>query len=324
VLLTKRKAVLPVLLVLILICGLGACRDSAVIPETQPPPSPAPTIDLPPAPEKPPEPYEGVSNGELRDVVEERYGIEIYWDAEYEIPFFKVEPLGDRELIREFLIMLDEQLALYPPGFFSFFKDKGFTPVRFLPVPYLTDYAGSPPVGGSSGFDSEGMIHIALDATYADVSWPETITYAGCPYLVYALHHEIGHIVELYLLNHSGTPLFDNYAWAALLPNGNNSYYDNVPAEEKQAGYSLLEHASQYLSEEKKGVWFCDAYSQLNANEHLASLFGYAMCPSPPAEFYAPHVQAQMDYYFPLIRKGMDTGGWPESVYWEGRVANAA
>jgi len=258
--------------------------------------------------------YEGMTNDEIRDKVERRYGVEVYWNAEIDYPGQRPEPLHDEALIRKFLILLDEQLALYPGGFFIRFRELNFA-VRFLPTLYVPHYIIGEEAGGNTEFSDDGYVYITMNAAYWTDEWPSSTTYSGCPYIQYALHHEIGHALEWYIINRAKGFPFDDYVWRGLLPK--EFKYHNDLELEARLEIPLLEHGATYMDENQEGIWFCDFYAQMDIREHLASIFGYAMYPLQPDEWRSPNVQDQVEYYFPIIRQVFGTENWPDATHWE-------
>ncbi|MDR1564983.1 MAG: hypothetical protein LBS74_08510 [Oscillospiraceae bacterium] len=291
------------LLVLLIIAGCGnkPVQKSAALPSDTPQASDS-------LPESLADEYAGMSNDELRSKVEARYSVEVYWNAEVKAPFpGGIPPLEDETLVRKFLILLDQQLALYPEGFFASLKEKDYG-VRFFPAPMVNGLIPDSKVGGTTVPSDDGHINIAINASLWTDEWPAPITtYSGCPYIQYAIHHELGHALDWYIIN--AAIAFDYNKWKRLLPKG-YKYFDDYELE-LQTKELFLEHAAPYLDEGQKGIWFCDYYAQTNREEHVASLFGYAMCPYQPEEWKSPHVQEQVNYYFSLISKVFKTEGWP-------------
>jgi len=297
------------------ISSMAGCENSSTIIPTDPVISTTNTIKPDDTPILKTHVYESVTNDELRDKVESRYGIEVYWNAEItDYPGTPPEPLQNEVLIRKFLILLDEQLALYPDGFFAHFRKFNYV-FRFLPTLYVQHYVIGEEAGGYTQYSDDGYIYIVMNASYWTDIWPSTTTYSGCPYIQYALHHEIGHTLEWYIINRAKGFPFNTYVWRDLLPKG-FEYYNNLELEERME-IPLLEFGAPYMDENQKGVWFCDYYAQSDISEHLASIFGYAMYPSQPDEWHSKNVQEQIKYYFPIIRQVFGTESWSETTHWE-------
>ena len=293
--------------------------DTPAISSAPSPTSVTPSSAAPTESDSPIDNYAGMSNDELRTLVENRYDVKVFWNAEVDYPGH-IAPLEDEELIRKFLIMLDEQLALYPTGFFARFRELKFT-VTFLPTSYVPSYVIDEEAGGIVQFMDNGHVYIALNASYWSDDWPSLMTYAGCPYIIYGLHHEIGHAIQTYIVNWAKGLSFNYRTWQNLLP-PKYKYYDALDYD-KRMTLPLTEFGAPYLDENQKGVWFCDYYAQASLDEHMASLFAYAMCPTQPEEWKSSRVQAQTDSLYVLIRQVFGTDSWPEKTHWE-RVAENA
>lgn len=294
----RAKQVLSLALAVFITLTLAACAAQTPLVESQPGTSP----------------QDELTNEALRGRVEERYGVEINWTLEDVFISPNAEPLRDEEIIHKFLVLLDEQLALYPDRFFYDLKEKFHHTLRFFLCSSLGGLVENSEMFGRTQ-RGEDTLDIAFDLTgpcWTD-DWPAATSYAGCQYVQYGLHHEIGHALDEYIVNCAEGLPFDFYAWRALLPAG-YQYYDDFHALHGNENIKPRDFGAPYLDESQKGVWFCDLYSQANREEHVASLFGYAMCPSPPAHWKAPHVQRQANYYFSIIRQVFGTGGWPKVI----------
>ena len=284
--------------------------------------------------------YADMTFDEIRTQAESCYSVNICLDTVLEIPSYEIELLKDENLLRKFVILLDQQLALYPKGFFADFSKDNYL-LRFFPARSIVNYESGNKLGGTVVFsvgnefispvsmftgeyNNQVQVNIIILANDWINHWNKELQNAGCPYIQYALHHEIGHILET-LITFSHQSIFDYDIWYTLLPEGYN-YYSTLSWETRlgENQISLYDYSSPYLSEDQHGIWFCDAYAQSNSAEHLASLFAYAMCPIPPETWKAPRVQKQVAYYFPLIREVFGNATWPEITHWEAAQIEAA
>ncbi len=324
-----KKRVLP----LLLIC-LSACvnKPPAATPQVSvsEPPAATPTPSVSPVlPNPPPSavsvlPEPSQTPDDLREGIQTKYGIEIYWEAETR-PFETVAiyPVKDEGLIREFLLLLDGQLNRYPEGFFEESKRRNYV-FRFFASDMIISL-------DSNDFDTYDGYYQDNSAGYADIAintgklqdeeWPEAQAPSG-RHIEYVLHHEIGHAIAEYTMLYDEGVTFDLSQWYADLMPKDYFYYDMQEPDKREA-VSLIEFAAPYLSEEDKGVWFPDSYSQTGFREHLTALFAYAMMPKPPEAWKSPNVQKQAEYFFPLIRKVFETDTWPRETAWEKALPGA-
>ena len=234
-----------------------------------------------------------------------------------EIPLYYCEQLNDEAMIHMGLTLLDEQLSRYPAGFFTQLRIEQDKPFHFQLVGFIQHvFSGTVATGVCTEMDGIHLIGLSVREEFQTRDWGEPFLSTGDPFLEYALHHEIGHGVD-YIIQRltTGTP-FDPEKWDQLLP-PEFRYDDYIRGETDAPQDYVPNRAFVFRQGGEAEAFFCDIYAKSSLEEHIASLFGYAMCAHPAEALKSPWIQEQIQYYFPLIRNTFQREGWPETTYWE-------
>ena len=250
------------------------------------------------------------SDEEIRSRIESLYGVTVIWggDEVFVEPgmglIYDESPCSTPGLLRKALITLDEQLALYPEGFFG-----------QMPQPYfiMAEWVRTATDGTVLGYADYGKGYTAIFATanedfLEELDWygeGDIVGQAGIDF-VSTLHHEIGHTV-FGMTSFDGANVFDFDRYFEILPDGfvppvnvnDDSYKKYLPTDDIEQ------------------VYFCSLYAMKNPMEFMAELFCLSMKQSLIWTFASPHVQAQLRLFFEAIRDTFNSDGWPEQTYWE-------
>jgi hypothetical protein len=265
---------------------------------------------------------------QLKAQIEDKYDIEIvlHADSIEGIDSFKCEVLTEEKVINKGLLFIDEQLSRYPEGFFTQLRPHEDIPFRFFLIGPITNELTESGIAGVSTAIN-GSIYLDLQERNWHYNW------GGEPFLPkgdqvtthvtnleYIIHHEIGHAVDyvtrMKIYNwriqsfevNSIQPAFDREAWSLLLP---PSFEYDDSSGQVSGKYIFRQNSSL------EDIYFCDIYSTTNLAENLASLFGYAMCGHTPEAFRSPAIQAQLRYFFSVIKEEFDSESWTDTLYWE-------
>ena len=199
----------------------------------------------------------------------EKYGIEILigpdaaavqpWD--YHLEAETLVPILQQELN-----LLDQRLGQYPQEILSV-TASDFSSLKLCIVRSLTGTVESGSLDSASGlhFDNDGDAYLVLVAG---------------EYAEQALYHELFHVMETHILNHSTA--FDQ--WEALNPAGFSYDCDFEKNEQRDP--------ETYLTGEDRA--FVDTYSMSFPAEDRARIMEYAMLPNGEDLFQSPTMQAKL------------------------------
>lgn len=222
----------------------------------------------------------------------EKYGIEILigqdavavqpWD--YDLEAETLAPILQRELD-----LLDQRLEQYPTGMLSA-TASDFSSLKICIVRRLTGSAESGSLDSANGlhFLNDGDAYVAL---------------AAGKYAEQALYHELFHVMETHILNHSVA--FDQ--WEALNPAGFT--YDNDFAKNEQRDHET------YLTGEDRA--FVDTYAMSFPTEDRARTMEYAMLPGKAETFQSRTMQAKLLKICEAIREAYNLESEDSIFPWE-------
>jgi hypothetical protein len=247
---------------------------------------------------------------QLQERIEKKYYVRVVFGA-YCDPFRNQlsdhKTVTDEEMIKKSMLMIDEQLSLYPQGFLKQLSLGSNTPLHIVLVNSLIHYDGTAAAGITIivPYFSRSNPVIMLDI--GESNWITDFPHGshlptGAPFTEFVIHHEISHVMD-YLMQKDKNYRTLWEGWPALLP----------PAFEYGADMYSEKHVYLMTSGD---IYFCDLHSKTNRLEHHANIFGYAMSGTPPEALANPHIQAQLRYYFSVIRQAFGAG-WTEIPYWE-------
>lgn len=249
------------------------------------------------------------------DQMEETYGVQIYISQECSnyLGGYVVMPESDYNTVEESLNVLEEQLELYPEGFFEQFSGDWIQGIDIYLAGTLMGQ-GEDVLDYARGFQTEvdGRLAVVLDCSY--------------PYSMTAsFHHEISHAIESKIRSQGGN-LPDEEEWAALNPDP-GGYGDCYTYS--YSSYSGLEDMTQfiYTMDQAGNAYFIDEYSMTYPTEDRARLFEYVMNPDYGWIDWdsAPHLKAKLNYYATCIRAAFDTtGGLPGFIKGPGEEGSAS
>ena len=309
----KSLAALSVLLYISVFLFVGCDVSPGVSPTADESPSVSaqvtepPDVTVSPASKEESDPYGDMTNEEIRNRIENRYGITVIWGGE-EVsveagPPWDELPCLAPGLLRKSLIILDEQLALYPEGFFNQMTKPYFILAEWIRT---TD-------GTVQGYADYGKGYTAIFVTTTE-DMLEVLDWYGDGDIVAeaaidfqsTLHHEIGHTI-FRMTGFDGANVFDFDKYFELLPD------DFIPP----ANIYDDEYRKYIPADDVEQVYFCSLYAMSNPMEFMAELFCLSMKPSLNWTFASPNVQAQLGLFCKAIRDAYDTDNWPEQTYWE-------
>ena len=227
----------------------------------------------------------------------QRFGVDIRIPQQSDLAYshYDAYALTDRTFIRSALDTLEENLGLYPEGFFRQLAYGTIEIVRIELVAGLAVKEGALlDTGSVDGFAQNKGDHylIVLNGYFAD---PEI------------LFHEISHLIDARLNWDAGNrtdALFSEEAWLALQPEGFAYAMSYVEIPEALRSYLETDY-------------FLTDYALTFPTEDRAKLMQSAMVNN--AGDFAPDSgrRAKLQYYADCIRDCFDTTGWPETTAWE-------
>lgn len=241
----------------------------------------------------------------LADQIENRYHVRVLLGDEvrqarssdygYEYTS-ELESEEETRCVMRALDTLESALALYPEGFFDFFRnDDGEAGVRFLLVGALVDESSSFRAAGYT-YPAGAWYNIAV--TVDDLS--QTVA-----------HHEIWHAVED-LAGFEGRAV-GYYDWMPLNPEGYEYVLDKETFEEAEYSEYLLGNPDH------DKVYFYKPYSTVNDAEDRATVIEALFSFGSVSEGYAfvqqyPHLFAKVQYLGDLIRPVFGYVYWEEMI----------
>ena len=240
-----------------------------------------------PSPPAPQTPSIETTNDNLRKSIENSYGITVKYGIEtngYTVAGLSTVRLTDSNRINQLLNELNNNLALYPNGFFNETKQAGYTLTIYL----IKQYSQANVTGITDSTTKNILISLATDYSFTE-----------------SLHHEIYHYIEKYMYAKGA-----NYTtWNTLNPVGFN-YGDT------NSSYSFVSTGNINAS-------FVNTYAQTDQYEDRASTFECMMddmdarClqTGTPIWKKAKYISEQIDAVFQTVSPNV-------LEYWERYVYN--
>lgn len=184
------------------------------------------------------------TNNDLRNSIQNRYGITVRYGAEtngYTVGGLSSIMLSDANRINELLNSLNYNLSLYPSGFFQETKQGDYSLTIYL----LKRYSQENVTGITDSTTKNVVISLATDYSFVE-----------------SLHHELYHYIEKYMFYRGA-----NYTtWNSLNPVGFN--------------YGKTNTAISYVNTQDPYASFVNIYAQTDEYEDRASTFEYMMSTS--------------------------------------------
>ncbi len=226
-------------------------------------------------------------NNNLRKSIETSYGITVRYGVEtngYTVAGLSTVRLTDSNRINQLLNELNNNLSLYPSGFFDETKQAGYTLTIYL----IKQYSQQNVTGITDSTTSNILISLATDYSFTE-----------------SLHHEIYHYIEKYMYAKGA-----NYTtWNTLNPIGFN--------------YGETNNSYSYVSTGNINASFVNTYAQTDQYEDRASTFEYMMDDTEagclqtgtPIWKKAKYISEQIDAVFQTVSPNV-------LEYWERYVYN--
>lgn len=226
-------------------------------------------------------------NNSLRKSIETSYGITVRYGVEtngYTVAGLSTVRLTDSNRINQLLNELNNNLALYPSGFFDETKQAGYTLTIYL----IKQYSQQNVTGITDSTTPNILISLATDYSFTE-----------------SLHHEIYHYIEKYMYAKGA-----NYTtWNTLNPIGFN--------------YGETNNTYSYVSTGNINASFVNTYAQTDQYEDRASTFEYMMDDTEagclqtgtPIWKKAKYISEQIDAVFQTVSPNV-------LEYWERYVYN--
>lgn len=227
------------------------------------------------------------TNDNLRKSIENAYGITVKYGIEtngYTVAGLSTIRLTDSNRINQLLNELNNNLALYPNGFFNETKQAGYTLTIYL----IKQYSQANVTGITDSTTKNILISLATDYSFTE-----------------SLHHEIYHYIEKYMYAKGA-----NYTtWNTLNPVGFN--------------YGNTNNSYSYVSTGNINASFVNNYAQTDQYEDRASTFEYMMDDTEagclqtgtPIWKKAKYISEQIDAVFQTVSPNV-------LEYWERYVYN--
>ena len=226
-------------------------------------------------------------NNNLRKSIETSYGITVRYGVEtngYTVAGLSTVRLTDSNRINQLLNELNNNLSLYPSGFFDETKQAGYTLTIYL----IKQYSQQNVTGITDSTTSNILISLATDYSFTE-----------------SLHHEIYQYIEKYMYAKGA-----NYTtWNTLNPIGFN--------------YGETNNSYSYVSTGNINASFVNTYAQTDQYEDRASTFEYMMDDTEagclqtgtPIWKKAKYISEQIDAVFQTVSPNV-------LEYWERYVYN--
>ena len=236
---------------------------------------------------QPPTPSIEEVNNNLRKSIETSYGITVRYGVEtngYTVAGLSTVRLTDSNRINQLLNELNNNLSLYPSGFFDETKQAGYTLTIYL----IKQYSQQNVTGITDSTTPNILISLATDYSFTE-----------------SLHHEIYHYIEKYMYAKGA-----NYTtWNTLNPIGFN--------------YGETNNTYSYVSTGNINASFVNTYAQTDQYEDRASTFEYMMDDTEagclqtgtPIWKKAKYISEQIDAVFQTVSPNV-------LEYWERYVYN--
>ena len=226
------------------------------------------------------------ANLKLRAQIEEMYGVKVKYGNEtlgYSVGGMTTVALPDAATMQAALVNLNVALSLYPTGFFSEIKSKGYSLNFYL----IKRYSIANVTGVTDSSNKNVIISIATDYDFVDT-----------------VHHEVYHYIERYILSTG----FRFTSWNTLNPLGFN--YGTVVSD-----YS---YSKTFASD----AAFVNSYAQTDEYEDRASTFEYMMKSSKASclnkgntvWLKAKTMSEQIDYFLTTVTPDV-TEYWERHIY---------
>ncbi len=219
------------------------------------------------------------------------YGVQIHLqDIGQEPEEYTVVYEYQPKAIRQGLADLEKVLASLPEGFLKRLCQVSNT--QKLEITLAREMYS---VGGDAPADVVGLQHWSGGNAYITLSLGSTLEQAA--------YHELAHVLDTYVMNHSSD--YDVWGWQN--PEG-FAYFENY------TDYQAIE-SSPYLEGEQRA--FIDAYSMSYAKEDRARFFEYAMMEGNEEYFESETMQAKLKVLCEGIRDGFRWKKSTETYPWE-------
>ena len=226
-------------------------------------------------------------NKKKKKSIETSYGITVRYGVEtngYTVAGLSTVRLTDSNRINQLLNELNNNLSLYPSGFFDETKQAGYTLTIYL----IKQYSQQNVTGITDSTTPNILISLATDYSFTE-----------------SLHHEIYHYIEKYMYAKGA-----NYTtWNTLNPIGFN--------------YGETNNTYSYVSTGNINASFVNTYAQTDQYEDRASTFEYMMDDTEagclqtgtPIWKKAKYISEQIDAVFQTVSPNV-------LEYWERYVYN--
>ncbi len=222
----------------------------------------------------------------LRSKIQNTYNISVLIGDEvkdYTVGGYSIITETELNVIYNGLMQLDQNLALYPPGFFDEIKNGGLP----LSIYLIKNYSSGNVTGITEKLKNEIVISLSLDYPFAE-----------------SFNHEIYHYMEHYIsLKGGGYTNWNNYN-----PTG--------------FSYGTFDQRYVYDSTLSDSAFFVNSYSQSYEYEDRASTFEYMMADTKisPLNYgnniwkKAKIICETIDYYFSTV-SSKSTEYWERFIY---------
>ncbi|MBQ6231790.1 MAG: hypothetical protein IJJ74_11845 [Eubacterium sp.] len=232
--------------------------------------------------------------------------IHIYLDGMPNVFDYDIYPEEDYASDYRLLALIDTCYSKYPEGFLA--QLGGTVPLRI----YLANaMVGS---GDNTVASAAGLVNTDEYGNYIFFSTFSTNANSD------TIYHETMHVIYNNLVDNG---FFFDYQ--------DQWFNTNPPDFEYGYTYNADELPSAEYTSENLGVdpdinnvYFISPYSKTYMTEEIATLMGALLSQEvPPRYFTGVHMQEKCNLLFEIIRKGFDTTGWPEKVFWEEQLQKA-
>ncbi len=222
------------------------------------------------------------TNNNLRNTIQNNYGITIRYGSEtngYSVGGLRTNPITDDGSIQTTLNKLNAALSLYPNGFFREIKNGGI-PLTLYLVNSFSEY-------GVTG---------VTDSNYSSATISVAIVYP----FEETFYHESYHYIERYMFKKG----IYFHSWDSYNPPG--------------FSYGSLLRDQSYSRTGSASAYFVNDYAQSSADEDRASTFEYMMSGSKPACLnHGQHVWTKAQNMANAIDSALNTVSPGVTEYWE-------
>lgn len=222
------------------------------------------------------------TNNNLRNSIQNTYGITVKYGAEtngYTVAGIGTTPISNSTAVNAALTRLNQALSIYPKGMFSEIRNGGIP----LTIMLINNYSENSITGVTDSSYSYAVISIAIAYSFEE-----------------SFYHESYHYMERYMFKKGASFT----TWNSLNPQGFT--------------YGNINNSLSYASTYSQDAPFVNAYAMTSAEEDRASTFEYMMAGSKASCLnYGTTVWKKSNVIKNMIETVYNTASPNTTEYWE-------